>query len=803
MKFSHFVLLLILPLAALCPMIQLEEANLEGADTQNEAARSGTIVVLNPDYDWKYTPGDYFIYDSVSFGQNMQTQMTGDPQWDRVQINWIDEIRMEIFADSPCTIASYSGQCHHMTFSMGLNFTAFNDTNQPADQMTTNMTSSTDSFFPTNYNGWKSEVGSTHTGMWMGEQNQGDMMRASMWENKTTEIDTTGWVTNFTLNDNWNEQEHLWTNTTVEEFSEHNNSGNWQINPPYTDSYSSDQEIDWVYEASQEFPFTFNSYNQADSSGSAPSTITGMLVDVWQDDKGTLIQEESQLLSQFGFQLSAGAGNLTEYYHLYAASFGTDTDGDGVFDGIDLCPNTTNGATVDSNGCSWEQRDDDNDSVLNPDDDCSDTTPTMTDVDAQGCAYEQRDEDNDGVLNSDDNCLNTPTGETVDANGCSLGQLDSDNDGVSDADDACPGHDDSVDVDSDGVADGCDSLIDSDNDGVADSTDACPGHDDSVDVDQDGTPDGCDTIVDSDSDGVADSSDACPGHDDSIDVDGDGTPDGCDSLIDSDGDNVADGADVCPGHDDAIDVDADGIADGCDDFVDSDSDGVVDADDKCAGHDDAIDVDGDGTPDGCDSLIDSDGDGVSDSNDACPGYIDSFDADADGIPDGCDDLIDDDDDGIGNGDDQCPGTVVGTTVDDTGCEKKSEPAASTSSGGFSPIMGLGIVAVIAAIGAIVFLVVRRGSIGGGSNQQPPQAAPRAGQIGGLGMEPVATSAVSTPPVAATPTVSTPPVSTPTAPASQPPQSGGPPLPAGGLPAGWTMHQWEHYGDEYLRKLRGE
>ena len=718
MKFSHFVLLLILPLAALCPMMQLEEASLEGADTQNEAARSGSIVVLNPDYDWKYTSGDYIIYDSLSFGQNMQTQMTSDPQWDRVQINWIDEMRMEILADTTCTIASYSGQCHHMTFSMGVNFSAFNDTNQPADKMTSNMTSTTDSFFPTNYNGWKSEVSSTHSRMWMGEQNQGDMMRASMWENKTTEIDTTGWVTNFTLNDNWNEQEHIWSNTTVEENSEHNNSGNWAANPPYTDSYPSDQEKDWVYEASQEVPFTFNSYNQADSAGSAPSTITGMLVDVWLDDKGTLIQEESQLLSQFGFLLSTGSGNLTEYYHLYAASSGTDTDGDGVFDGMDLCPNTTNGATVDSNGCSWEQRDDDNDSVLNPDDDCSDTTTSMTDVDAQGCAYEQRDEDNDGVLNSDDNCLNTPTGETVDANGCSLGQLDSDNDGVSDADDACPGHDDSVDVDSDGVADGCDSLIDSDNDGVADSTDACPGHDDSVDVDQDGTPDGCDTIVDSDSDGVADSSDACPGHDDSIDVDGDGTPDGCDSLIDSDGDNVADGADLCPGHDDGIDVDADGIADGCDDFVDSDSDGVVDADDKCAGHDDAIDVDGDGTPDGCDSLIDSDGDTVADSSDACLGYNDSIDVDADGTPDGCDSLVDSDSDGVADADDLCADTMVGTDVDSGGCAIQAEEEAQAESSSRIEQLLMAIVALLAilvlAVG--VSIVLRRRL--GGADEAP-------------------------------------------------------------------------------------
>lgn len=28
---------------------------------------------------------------------------------------------------------------------------------------------------------------------------------------------------------------------------------------------------------------------------------------------------------------------------------------------------------------------------------------------------------------------------------------------------------------------------------------------------------------------------------------------------------------------------------------------------------------------------------------------------------------------------------------------------------------------------------------------------------------------------------------------------GPPVPAGGLPAGWTMQQWQHYGEEWLKR----
>ena len=53
------------------------------------------------------------------------------------------------------------------------------------------------------------------------------------------------------------------------------------------------------------------------------------------------------------------------------------------------------------------------------------------------------------------------------------------------------------------------------------------------------------------------------------------------------------------------------------------------------------------------------------------------------------------------------------------------------------------------------------------------------------------------------------MATPPPPAAEPapsipeaPVSSGPPLPASGLPEGWTMEQWEHYGDEYLRRQGG-
>jgi len=60
-----------------------------------------------------------------------------------------------------------------------------------------------------------------------------------------------------------------------------------------------------------------------------------------------------------------------------------DSDGDGVNDPLDQCPNTPGGATVDARGC-------------------------------------ELDDDHDGVVNRLDRCLNTPAGDKVDQYGCSL-----------------------------------------------------------------------------------------------------------------------------------------------------------------------------------------------------------------------------------------------------------------------------------------------------------------------------------------------------------------------------------------------
>jgi OOP family OmpA-OmpF porin len=134
---------------------------------------------------------------------------------------------------------------------------------------------------------------------------------------------------------------------------------------------------------------------------------------------------------------------------------GKDTDGDGVSDRKDKCPDTPAGVKVDVDGCPLDT---DGDGVPDYQDKCPDVKGLTT---LQGCP----DTDGDGVTDNDDKCPNTPAGVRVDANGC---PLDSDGDGVSDDKDKCPNTPSGVKVD----ANGC--PLDRDGDGVPDNEDRCP-----------------------------------------------------------------------------------------------------------------------------------------------------------------------------------------------------------------------------------------------------------------------------------------------------------------------------------------
>ena len=100
---------------------------------------------------------------------------------------------------------------------------------------------------------------------------------------------------------------------------------------------------------------------------------------------------------------------VKEVFYLVAAPL--DSDGDGVVDEADKCPNTPRGMEVDAQGCPLDS---DGDGVIDSADKCPNTPPGVA-VDSSGCPP---DSDGDGVPDYLDQCPGTPVGATVNEVGC-------------------------------------------------------------------------------------------------------------------------------------------------------------------------------------------------------------------------------------------------------------------------------------------------------------------------------------------------------------------------------------------------
>ncbi len=143
-------------------------------------------------------------------------------------------------------------------------------------------------------------------------------------------------------------------------------------------------------------------------------------------------------------------GDHSHFQHFAGVTFafgGNDSDGDGVYNKNDECPNVA--GLPEFNGCP----DTDGDGIPDKDDKC----PSMAGLpEFNGCP----DTDGDGVPNNIDQCP-TEAGSTA-LNGCP----DSDNDGIADKDDKCPNEAGPK------ANNGC-PWPDTDGDGVLDKDDKC------------------------------------------------------------------------------------------------------------------------------------------------------------------------------------------------------------------------------------------------------------------------------------------------------------------------------------------
>lgn len=203
--------------------------------------------------------------------------------------------------------------------------------------------------------------------------------------------------------------------------------------------------------------FAVGGFNVDGEYGAAVSPSLGF--NTWFNDNWGLNFGSSYKSSALFGEL-ATARVVKNYHFQHAVSvvyqFGAkDTDGDGVKDKDDLCPEVAGSPVL--YGCP----DADGDGVADSDDLCPNAAGSENN---KGCP----DSDGDGTLDKHDLC--------PDVAGTLNGCPDADGDGVADADDKCPNAAGSLngcpDSDGDGIADADDNCP---NKAGGDSTNGCPG----------------------------------------------------------------------------------------------------------------------------------------------------------------------------------------------------------------------------------------------------------------------------------------------------------------------------------------
>ena len=160
-----------------------------------------------------------------------------------------------------------------------------------------------------------------------------------------------------------------------------------------------------------------------------------------------------QTTAKKSFDKADGAGAVVPSHiqHFAGLTFkfgGKDTDGDGIYDKDDACPDVA--GPKELNGCP----DSDGDTVLDKDDACPDVFGLVA---FNGCP----DTDGDGIADKDDSCPDVAGLKAM--NGCP----DTDGDGITDKSDKCPK------VKGPKENNGC-PWPDTDGDGVLDKDDRCP-----------------------------------------------------------------------------------------------------------------------------------------------------------------------------------------------------------------------------------------------------------------------------------------------------------------------------------------
>lgn len=139
-----------------------------------------------------------------------------------------------------------------------------------------------------------------------------------------------------------------------------------------------------------------------------------------------------------GRRTSIAEINIRGYDPVCSDGSTTDTDNDGVFDCIDVCPGSNDLADLDNDNIPDGCDDDiDGDGTVNSLDECPLHVNKIF-AGQCGCEVVETDTDNDGIADCNDLCINDPNKIASGVCGCGVADADTDLDGTLDCEDECP-----------------------------------------------------------------------------------------------------------------------------------------------------------------------------------------------------------------------------------------------------------------------------------------------------------------------------------------------------------------------------